>query len=384
MVQWVRKYGWVVVALIGVFFIGILGRQVASERSAPNSSSHPAEVASNPVDPGSSLGKKMAPNFTLTDQFGKTVSLKQYRGKVVVLAFVDSKCTTICPLTTQSMVRAVQMLGPKAAAHVQLVGVDANPTFTSVADVRRFSVLHGLMHSWVFLTGSSQQLKSVWSHYYVYVAVEHHVVDHTPAVYVIDSKGRERRIFLTSTHFNVVGAQASVLAATIAKYLPHSVLPSHIPHIGYKPTNYSPSSSVTLTRLTAHGASGSLTLRPNQDRLTVFLASWAPAAYQQMQGLNSVAKALPHVKIVGVDVGSVEPSRNAIIPLLRRVGRLQYPIVLDPAGNLAQAYGVTNIPWMALTNAHGRVIWTHSGWLASPKILTHALSTTLKATHSGS
>ena len=40
------------------------------------------------------------PSFTLTDQFGKRVSLRSLRGKVVVLSFNDPECTTICPLTT--------------------------------------------------------------------------------------------------------------------------------------------------------------------------------------------------------------------------------------------------------------------------------------------
>ena len=55
---------------------------------------------------GMALTNTPAPDFTLTNQFGQPVSLRQYRGKVVFLAFVDSQCTTICPLTTQSLVDA--------------------------------------------------------------------------------------------------------------------------------------------------------------------------------------------------------------------------------------------------------------------------------------
>ena len=58
------------------------------------------------------------------------MSLSQFRGKVVILAFVDSECTTVCPLTTVSMVEARQMLGA-AGSKVQLLGVDANPQATA-------------------------------------------------------------------------------------------------------------------------------------------------------------------------------------------------------------------------------------------------------------
>ena len=75
-----------------------------------------------------------APDFTLGDQFGQPVSLHSFRGKVVILAFNDSECTTICPLTTTAMLDAKAMLGA-AGSRVQLLGVDANPKATSVEDV---------------------------------------------------------------------------------------------------------------------------------------------------------------------------------------------------------------------------------------------------------
>src|SRR5215472_6643052 len=100
-------------------------------------------LSRNPnVDPGTSLPGTAAPDFTLTNQFGAPVSLRQFRGKVVVLAFVDSRCTSVCPLTTLSMTQAKSMLGPAAAAHVQLLGVDANPDATKVTNVRAYSSDH--------------------------------------------------------------------------------------------------------------------------------------------------------------------------------------------------------------------------------------------------
>jgi cytochrome oxidase Cu insertion factor (SCO1/SenC/PrrC family) len=88
---------------------------------------------SNPdLDPGTSLNNAAAPDFRLTNQFGQQVSLSAFRGKVVILAFADSECTTVCPLTTVSMLEAKQMLG-RAGQNVQLLGVDANPDATAVS-----------------------------------------------------------------------------------------------------------------------------------------------------------------------------------------------------------------------------------------------------------
>ena len=49
---------------------------------------------------------------------GRSVSLHSFRGKVVILAFNDSECTTVCPLTTTAMLDAKAMLG-KAGSQVR-------------------------------------------------------------------------------------------------------------------------------------------------------------------------------------------------------------------------------------------------------------------------
>src|SRR5205814_8374033 len=106
----------------------------------------------------------MAPNFKLTDQFGKPQELSTFRGKVVLLTFVDSHCTTICPLTAELMRQAQASLGPSAGS-VQLMAVNVNADFASVASVLRWSQQHGMTRHWLFLTGTPSQLQRVWGEY---------------------------------------------------------------------------------------------------------------------------------------------------------------------------------------------------------------------------
>ena len=82
---------------------------------------------------------------------------------------------------------AKQMLGA-AGNQVQLLGVDANPTATSVADVLAYSRAHGMVNQWDFLTGSPAQLKAVWNAYNIAVQIEQGQIDHTPALFVIDQQ----------------------------------------------------------------------------------------------------------------------------------------------------------------------------------------------------
>ncbi len=135
------------------------------------------------------------------------------------LDFNDSECTTICPLTTTAMRDAQRMLGP-AGDQVQLLGIDANPKATSIADVLSYSQLHGMLGQWHFLTGSLPQLRRVWRDYHVQAAIERGLIEHTPALYVIDPQGRLRRLYVTQQSYSAVGQFGQLLAQEAARLLP--------------------------------------------------------------------------------------------------------------------------------------------------------------------
>ena len=151
----------------------------------------------------------IAPDFTLRDQLGRPTSLAQFRGKVVVLTFVDPECTEICPLTTQSMVDAVRLLPPARAARVQLLGIDANPAKTRVADVAAYTRAHRLSGQWRFLTGPERTLEDVWHRYNVYVDAVKGNIEHDPIVFLIDGSGHERQVLFTAMRYASVGCHGS-------------------------------------------------------------------------------------------------------------------------------------------------------------------------------
>ena len=70
--------------------------------ASPVSSANAAAMQNPNLDLGTPLGNKPAPDIKLVNQFGQPMSLSQFRGRVVMLSFEDSECTTVCPLTTQS------------------------------------------------------------------------------------------------------------------------------------------------------------------------------------------------------------------------------------------------------------------------------------------
>src|SRR5579864_3861972 len=63
---------------------------------------------------GTDLGGIPAPDFRLTDQFGKPVSLSQFKGKPVVVTFLYTHCPDICPVIADKLHSAMQVLGKNA------------------------------------------------------------------------------------------------------------------------------------------------------------------------------------------------------------------------------------------------------------------------------
>jgi cytochrome oxidase Cu insertion factor (SCO1/SenC/PrrC family) len=165
----------------------------------------------------------LAPDFKLTDQFGHQVALSSLRGHEVVLAFIDSRCTSLCPLTAEIMYNARKQLGSSTASRIVLVAINANPSATSIATVQAWSINHGMLHQWSFLTGTAQQLQSVYHLYDVYDQVTSGgQVIHDPATFIIDASGHERLFFetLASSSTSDLTSQEIGLQAGMRQWLP--------------------------------------------------------------------------------------------------------------------------------------------------------------------
>lgn len=319
-------------------------------------------LANTPVDAGAALSGS-APGFTLQDQFGRRVSLGQFRGKVVVLAFVDSECTTICPLTTESMVGAERLLGPRASRDVELLGVNANPLATAVADVAAYSKEHGLLHRWLFLTGSRQALGAVWKAYGIYVQVTAGQIDHTPALYVIGPRGQERWVAETAMEYRAVNTEALVLAQAVDAALPASL------RVTLPPLRVPPPPdprSIRLQRLARTGSRTTVALLDGRPQLTVFVASWVPNLAAEWASLSDWSATHPRWRVLVVDVVPVEPGVSAFARWRSAHPHLAgLPVALDATGQAADAFGAANLPWLVLTDARGRTVRTYANWPTS-------------------
>jgi cytochrome oxidase Cu insertion factor (SCO1/SenC/PrrC family) len=138
-----------------------------------------------------------APDFRLTDQHGRTVTLASQRGKVVLLTVLDDTCTVDCPLIAQEFRAAGQMLGADTR-QVELVAINYNPIYTQVSYIQAFDRQEGLatVPNWLFLTGTRAQLEQVWRRYGAAPAEilpAGSMIGHGDYAFVIDQNGHLRR-----------------------------------------------------------------------------------------------------------------------------------------------------------------------------------------------
>jgi protein SCO1 len=161
-----------------------------------------------------------APAVQLPDQDGKTTSLAALRGHTVLLTFLDSRCTNLCPIEG-SQLAAVQRRLP-AGQRPALVVISVNPADTR-ASVARFVRQAGWTQPWRWLLGTRSTLAPVWRAYHIGVRLRHGQavqtekttirvagdVVHTIALYVIDPEGQERYGYLPPFRPAAVAAAVS-------------------------------------------------------------------------------------------------------------------------------------------------------------------------------
>lgn len=135
----------------------------------------------------------LAPQFSLRGSDGSELTLRRYRGKLVLLSFGFTHCAAVCPTTLATLAQARKALGPAADA-VQVLFVTVDPERDDLTQLKRF--LAAFDSSFVGVSGRAESLAAVRKSYGVVankVATgSTYAVDHTSSTFLIDREGRLR------------------------------------------------------------------------------------------------------------------------------------------------------------------------------------------------
>jgi protein SCO1/2 len=116
------------------------------------------ETASNRYA-GATMPKGLrAPDFRLRDQAGEPISMRQFRGKPVLVTFLYTTCDETCPGQAQTVRGALDELGHDVPA----VAVAVDPPRDTPERARAFLVEQRALGRIDFALGSRSELRPVW------------------------------------------------------------------------------------------------------------------------------------------------------------------------------------------------------------------------------
>jgi protein SCO1/2 len=139
--------------------------------------------------------KNFGGDFSLTGPEGKTVSLEDFRNKVVLIYFGYTFCPDVCPITLSNLKMLMLSLEEKAE-DVQVIFISIDPerdTFQKLKDYVPY-----FHPTFIGLTGSEAELASVAKKYqtfYLKQKVESeagYLMAHSDVVILVDQNGRYR------------------------------------------------------------------------------------------------------------------------------------------------------------------------------------------------
>lgn len=187
---------WRLASRLSVITMAFLVVLIVALLSLRNVSGGPVSGTSSATNPsglqGTNLDGVPAPGFSLTDQFGKQVSLSQFKGKPVVVTFMYTHCPDVCPLIAEKLHTVEQSLGSDAQK-VAILAISVDPKGDTRAAAMTFSEQHKMTDYWHFLIGTQNQLSPVWTAYAIDAQkISASTSTHTSALYVIDKTGHER------------------------------------------------------------------------------------------------------------------------------------------------------------------------------------------------
>ena len=131
----------------------------------------------------------------LIDQAGKSMTLKSevLADRIVVLDFIYTTCTTICPVLTATMVRVQDELDAKAREDVRMVTITVDPARDTPARMKEYGDKMGVKPGWVWLTGPTGRVNEVLKGFGAYAPS---FEDHPPLILVGDARsGQWTRFF---------------------------------------------------------------------------------------------------------------------------------------------------------------------------------------------
>lgn len=164
------------------------------------------------------------PNVVLRDADGHAFKLRPetFRGKVVIVDFIFTRCTTICPALSTVMASVQRGLGEQIGKEVLLVSVSVDPANDTPQVMRAYADRVGAGKHWLWLTGNTGDIARVLDAFGLSAGKPN---DHPPLILVGDpARNRWQRWVGIPTPATIVDAAKAMVAQSRSAPMPPAAI----------------------------------------------------------------------------------------------------------------------------------------------------------------
>jgi protein SCO1 len=145
---------------------------------------------------GDAVPARNAPPIELTDQYGKQVDLAKLKGRPVLVAFLYTHCTDLCPIVAGKLHTAYAHL--KKSERPLFLAVSVDPAHDTPASAATFNKRHRTTSEIDWLLGSQAELEKTWKAWGVKPeqnADDPEEIEHNAEIFAVDPQGQIRALF---------------------------------------------------------------------------------------------------------------------------------------------------------------------------------------------
>jgi protein SCO1 len=164
--------------------IGLVG--ISNSESTPEASRPAVQAPTSPFEGAELPPGVRAPDFALRDENGRRVTMKEYRGKVAVVTFLYSHCTTECPVQAQQIKGALDDLGHDLPA----LAISVDPPGDTPRNVKRFNREQGVTGRIRWVLGDPERLRRLWKGFAIVPQTPQQ--EHMARIVLVDRRGIQR------------------------------------------------------------------------------------------------------------------------------------------------------------------------------------------------
>lgn len=200
MLDFIKKYRILIITFIlfSIVTVSLFYNALKPQKTLPIY--NPADVNPELVDSTVQFVAKYhtIADFSFTNQNGKTVTQKDYEGKIYVADFFFTTCGSICPIMTTNMIDVQKAFADNPK--VMILSHTVTPEIDSVPVLKKYALEKGVIDSkWNLVTGDKKDIYSMARKSYLAVKLgkpeELYDMVHTENFVLVDAERRVRGFY---------------------------------------------------------------------------------------------------------------------------------------------------------------------------------------------